>query len=342
MWATWNFSAAPEPTTASLIARGAYSNTGTPSGMAHSAAPRACPSFSALSALRLTNTRSTATSAGACSESSALSPSKIRRSRAAGAAAATFRQPCATGSSSLPRHSITPKPVRREPGSRPRIRIRTAAASGVAATGSKARQDLVRYLDIRVHVPDVFQPLERLEQLHHRLRVISRELERRGRAACHFGSGRREPVMRQHRAHSGELERIGQHLDRSIGTRHDVLCAGLERHLHEALLVGSRRIGEQPHRVEQVTHRADRPELTAMLHEGAPHFSADALTIPGDAFHHHRCAAWAIALVVHPLQALAGYVGRAPAAHGRVGARTPLYVGPPAVPRHDRWRPRPP
>jgi hypothetical protein len=30
---------------------------------------------------------------------------------------------------------------------------RRAAASGLAAAGSKARQDLVRYLDIRVHVP---------------------------------------------------------------------------------------------------------------------------------------------------------------------------------------------
>src|SRR6516225_10165206 len=234
------------------MARGAYSNTGTSAGIAHSAAPRACPSFNALSALRLTNTRSTATSAGACSESSALSPSKIRRSRAAGAAAATFRQPCATGSSSLPRHSITPKPVRREPGSRPRMRTRSAAASGVAATGSKARQDLVRYLDIRVHVPDVLQPLERLEQLHHRLRVIPREFERSGRAARNFGGGGCEPVMCEHRTHGGELERIRQHLDGGIGTRHDVLRAGLERHLHEALLVGSRWISEQPHRVEEV------------------------------------------------------------------------------------------
>src|SRR6202034_257703 len=41
MCATWNFSAAPEPTSASLIARGAYSNTGIPPGTAHSAAPRA-------------------------------------------------------------------------------------------------------------------------------------------------------------------------------------------------------------------------------------------------------------------------------------------------------------
>src|SRR5580698_10497507 len=64
MCATWVFSAAPEPTTASLMARGAYSNTAVPVGTAHSAAPRAWPSFIALSTLRLTNTRSMATSSG--------------------------------------------------------------------------------------------------------------------------------------------------------------------------------------------------------------------------------------------------------------------------------------
>ena len=95
---------------ASLMARGAYSNTGTSAGIAHSAAPRACPSFNALSTLRLTNTRSTATSDGPCSDSSARNPSKISRSRAAGVADATFRQPCATGSSSL-RERLEQQPV---------------------------------------------------------------------------------------------------------------------------------------------------------------------------------------------------------------------------------------
>ena len=52
------------------------------------------------------------------------------------------------------------------------MRTRTAATSSAAASGSKARQDLVRYLDIRVHVPYILEPLERLEQVHHRLRVI--------------------------------------------------------------------------------------------------------------------------------------------------------------------------
>ena len=43
-------------------------------------------------------------------------------------------------------------PVRREPGSRPRMRTFSGAAGGAAAAiaGSNARHDLVRYLDIRV------------------------------------------------------------------------------------------------------------------------------------------------------------------------------------------------
>ena len=77
MCATCSFSAAPKPTTASLMARGAYSNTGTAVGTAHSAAPRAWPSFRALSTLRLTNTRSMATSSGRCFSISSCTPSKM-------------------------------------------------------------------------------------------------------------------------------------------------------------------------------------------------------------------------------------------------------------------------
>ena len=68
--------APPEPTTASFTSRGAYSKTsGSPPNTAHSAAPRACPSLRALSALRCMNTRSIATSRGAYSRISALTPS---------------------------------------------------------------------------------------------------------------------------------------------------------------------------------------------------------------------------------------------------------------------------
>src|SRR6516164_6999078 len=103
---------------------------------------------------------------------------------------------------------MTPKPVRREPGSSPRIRTRSPTAGGVAAAGSKARQDLVRYLDIRVHVPYVLHSFERLEQLDHRLRLLAPELERGGRTPRDFGRGRSESPVREHRTHRGEFQRI--------------------------------------------------------------------------------------------------------------------------------------
>src|SRR6185437_6434705 len=110
MCATWTFSAAPEPTTASLIARGAYSKTGRPFGTAHSAAPRAWPSFSALSTFRLTNTRSMATSPGACAAMSSRRLSKMtrRRSGSDSAAPATVTHPCAACTQSAPRRSMRP------------------------------------------------------------------------------------------------------------------------------------------------------------------------------------------------------------------------------------------
>src|SRR5690348_5097802 len=65
MCCTCAFSARPPPTTACLIAVGAYSRTGSARlTAAQIAAPRACPSFSAESAFLAMNTRSIAASAG--------------------------------------------------------------------------------------------------------------------------------------------------------------------------------------------------------------------------------------------------------------------------------------
>src|ERR1700726_2234734 len=110
--------------------------------------------------------------------------------RVAGAAAERFRQPSAIATSWLPRHSITPKPVRREPGSSPRTRTLTPAVNWAGA-GSNARQDLVRYLDIRINVPYLVQLFERLEQMHHQHRGLARQLQgRRGALRDFRGRGR--------------------------------------------------------------------------------------------------------------------------------------------------------
>src|SRR5947208_141422 len=331
--ATWNFSAAPEPTTASLMARGAYSNTGTASGMAHSAAPRACPSFKALSALRLTNTRSTATSAGWCWDISARRPSKIMRRRAAGAAAARLRQPCATAMSSPPRHSITPKPVRREPGSSPSTRT-VSAALNCAAAGPNARQDLVRYLDIRVHVPYFVQLFERFQQLHHQHRGLARQLQG-GRGALRDFRGRgREAVMLEYGAHGIELQGIGQYLDGTVSVGYDVFGAGFQRHLHQPLLVRPRRVGHEAHGVEQVAHRAVGPESAPVLHECAAHLRAHQAAIVGDALDHDRSATGAVTFVAHGLPAFRRGACEALVTPQYPGAPAAPDVSPLAVPRH--------
>ena len=94
---TWPFSALPEPTTASLIWRGAYSkNAALAAAAPQIAAPRACPSFSALSTLRFTNTRSIAISCGRYSATIDCTQRKISQRRAAKSPPSVRMTPLAT------------------------------------------------------------------------------------------------------------------------------------------------------------------------------------------------------------------------------------------------------
>src|SRR5689334_24920495 len=108
--------------------------------------------------------------------------------------------PLASGMLFGPPHSMTPYPIRREPGSSPRMRTfvsrtsctgtgTTACALAVAAAvpaacaaGSNARQDLVRYLGIRVDVLHVVQVIECIEKLHHRFCGLPLQAHACGRA----------------------------------------------------------------------------------------------------------------------------------------------------------------
>src|SRR6266404_7859057 len=108
---------------------------------------------------------------------------------------------------------MTPKPVRREPGSSPRIR-RLAARAGRGSAGrvaeapateappSKARQDLVRYLDICVNVLYVVQVFEGFDQMQHRYRRLPLERNRYRSAVGHLGADRDESCGLQRHAHS--------------------------------------------------------------------------------------------------------------------------------------------
>src|SRR6185437_2562175 len=94
----------------------------------------------------------------------------------------------------------------------------------------------------------------------------------------------------------------------------------------------------EPDDVEKVAHRAVGAEVPAVLHEGAPHLGAGALTIRGHAFDHDHRAARAVAFVVHPLAALARLGDSVAAARRHLG--TPLNVGPLAVACHERSTPK--
>src|SRR5579864_3424876 len=353
------------------MARGAYSNTGMPPGIAHSAAPRACPSLSALSTLRLTKTRSMATSAGRCSASSAARLSKIMRNRAVGAAPLTFRCPCASSTSSPSRHSSTPKPVRREPGSRPRIRAFGEGGGGAAAAaaGSNARHDLVRYLDIRssltenkglripaqagaavadnriatalasrtelavylappavpppagiflraasaplehlvgdldvrVNLAHFVELLEGLEEAHHALGGLTRELNASRRPLRDFRRNRRKAAMSEHRAHRVELQRVGQHLHRLVAARQDVLRARLECRLQQSLLIRAGRIGHEADDIEEVAHRAIGTEVPAVLEKCPAQEVATGGAVAREAFDQYRRSSRTVALEAHQL-----------------------------------------
>src|SRR5512135_2800026 len=139
-----------------------------------------------------------------------------------------------------PRHSMTPNPVRREPGSRPRTRTPGAAAATDTDTaaepmaappfaarrvGSNARQDLVRYLDIRIDALYVVQVFQSLEQAHHLLACLPRNPVRCGRPVGHLRGSRREPAGNDDRPYGIELGRIRKHLDRAVLVRDDILRA---------------------------------------------------------------------------------------------------------------------
>ena len=187
-----------EPTTASLMARGAYSNTGTPCGMAHSAAPRAWPSFSALSTLRLTNTRSTATSAGCVLGQQGLQAledqAQARRRRGV--------RPRSGSRARRPR-AVVPRHLDDAEAGAPRTRVEpedahvghAALTRAAAAAGSNARQDLVRYLDIRIYVPYFVQLFEGLEQCTICSALSPGQLQRGRRALGDFARRGREAAV---------------------------------------------------------------------------------------------------------------------------------------------------
>src|SRR5215831_16251421 len=121
----WTFSLWPAPTIVFFTKLGAYSATGSPASAGTSMAiPRAWPSLRVAAASRLTKVASTAASSGASSATTCRRPSWMLTRRAESAALSSLAtDPHARNDSREPWIATTPQPVRRSPGSMPRMRI---------------------------------------------------------------------------------------------------------------------------------------------------------------------------------------------------------------------------
>src|SRR5665213_1797673 len=200
----WFLSAWPAPTTVFLTWFGAYSATAIPNiAGASIATPRAWPSFRVATPSLLTKVCSTAASTGLKSPSTVASPSWMASSRlASGRPSGGSTEPQPTKVSRLPSISSTPQPVRRRPGSMPRMRTgrrigggvmcidNIATASGILdrpveagrrqptmvrpcrSLPAQLRHQRVRYLEIGIDVLDVVVLVEQVDQLQQLLAAL--------------------------------------------------------------------------------------------------------------------------------------------------------------------------
>ena len=174
-------------------------------------------------------------------------------------------------------------------------------------------QDLVRDLHVRVHLLHVVEVVEHFEQPHDPPGAVGIERDARGRAHRHLRALRLHPARGDAVVNVAERLGAGDHVERAVVVRDHVLCAGVERRLHQALLVGSGRERELTDLGEQVGHRAAGAETPPALRERVADLRDGAVAIVGDTVHHHCGAAGTVALVAHFFEGIcAGFAGRAP------------------------------
>ena len=110
-----------------------------------------------------------------------------------------------------------------------------------------------------------------------------------------------EARLLQRGLHLVEIGRRADHLDRAVLVRHHVVGARLERRLHDLVLARAGREHELAAMLEQERHRAVGADVAAVLGEGVAHLGDGARAVVGEAVHHHRRAAGAVALVARLL-----------------------------------------
>src|SRR5215471_17845965 len=270
----------------------------------------------------LTNTFSTATWSGRCSAITRLKLSRMALRRSGNAPSGVRMTPLATYATRWPARSTTPKPVRRSPGSMPRMRTRgRAPASALKARAEsilavmRADRSLFEHGG-RVHLLDVVQDLERVEQLLHPARVFAAQADFRDRLHRDLGQLGLEPRTLQRALDSDEVARRGDHLDAAVVVRDDILRAGFDRRFHDGVFARAGREHELPAVLEQECDRPVGAQVAAVLGEGVTHVGHRARLVVGHAVDHDRGAGDAVAfvahfLVVHALELAAAAPNRA-------------------------------
>src|ERR1700677_343473 len=334
----WFLSAWPAPTTVFLTWFGAYSATGIPNiAGASIATPRAWPSFSVATPSLLTKVCSTAASTGRKPPSTAASPSWIASRRlASGRPSAGSTEPQPRKASRLPSISITPQPVRRRPGSMPRMRTGWRIGAGVmghfilhAGVSSLARAitcqrhtrrhrrerqtDLsshpgdqrVGNLEIGIdilHVVVLVQQVDQLQQLLaglvvHRHGILRLPGQRRLAGLAEFGLQRPGDLAK------GLLRRVD--LVAGLAGRY-VVGAGLDRRIQHRIVGGDLGvIFDDAGAIEHEGHRAGFAEIAAGLGKVGADIGRRAVAVVGQGLGDHRDAARAIAFVANLVVILA-------------------------------------
>src|SRR5580692_1729497 len=334
----WFLSAWPAPTTVFLTWFGAYSATAMPNiAGASMATPRACPSFSVATPSLLTKVCSTAASAGRKSPSTAARPSWIASKRlASGRPSGGSTEPQPTNVSRLPSISITPQPVRRRPGSMPRMRTGWRIGAGVmghfilhARVSSLARAiscqrhtrhrraehetDLPSHLgdqrvgdlEIGVDVLDVVVLVQQVDQLQqllaglvvHRHGILRFPGQRRLAGLAEFGLQRLGDLA------EGLLR--GVDLVAVLAGRH-VVGAGLDRRIQHRIVGGDLGvIFDDAGTIEHEADRAGLAEIAAGLGEVGADIGRRAVAVVGQGLDDHGDAARTIALVANLVVVLA-------------------------------------
>lgn len=152
-----------------------------------------------------------------------------------------------------------------------------------------------------LHVVEIFQ---RLEQLEHGRDRGADEYGTRRCALRHFRRGRREAALCERRAHRLEIGRCGQHVEGAVGIRDHVFGTGIERHVHQTVLIEAGREAQQADLMKQICDRPVGSQMTPVAREGVAHCCDGAVAVVGEAIDHHRRAARAVALVARGVDGL--------------------------------------